>query len=263
VKNSSKSAEQNTFRTMLSAQARSRLLFDRELALDSSENPVYNQKTLEGLISQREVLEKQKAGMIRNIALLIFSMYLVANGQDIEVPWINLRLSDVPGLNSLLGLASTSGLLFLAFAMVSSGAYTGLIEQFTKKLSINGLLDPDILTASLTTQQLFLKIFRVRFHTFQEVHIKPTFEGRLVYNLAIFLPVLILLGMFGAAYLFIGYFLFQHIPNNYFGIGSKALSIGMLFASLFINLASLLPLRQRWQLSELDTPLPDRSAKKV
>lgn len=234
------------FPQRLSAQVRARLLFARESEIDAErEVAVFSDEILEGLVKQRAHFEEQRTAMLRTIIILAFVMFFVSNGQNMVVPYLNIDLASIPGLNALLGFATSFSILMLALTGVNIGAYGGLIDQFSSRRSGNTLVDPDIITASVAPLQLSLKIFRVQFNTFHPVHIVPGGFAAFLYSAAVLSMIMVVMGSALLVCVYTCYFLVVHVPNNYFGIGAKCISFFSLFGAAIISFAANAELKQR------------------
>lgn len=241
-----------------SAQVRARLLFQREVDLASAgDNKFFSKETYDGIVQQRAEIEKQRNGFLRNVFFCIFAMILVSNGQDVTIPVLNMNLASIPGLNPLLSIYAAITIFFSGIFSISVGAYTGLMDQFSIKLTGDSLVDPDILSASKAPQQLFLKVFRVRFNTFHPVHIEPTPFSRFLYHFATFLVLLPLLLIFGFMYIYVTYFSLAHVENDWIGVTSKVIVISTLVISICLHLIADWPLKQKIYVLEPTQPAPE------
>ncbi|MFN3211934.1 MAG: hypothetical protein ACE37M_02400 [Henriciella sp.] len=248
------SENQKHFFDRYSAQVRSRLLFQREVDLASAgENKYYSKETYDGIVQQRAAIEKQRNTFLRNVFFCIFAMILVSNGQDISLPILNVSLASIPGLNPLLSIYAAITIFFSCVYGISVGAYTGLMDQFSIKMTGNSSVDPDILSASKAPQQLFLKIFRVRFNTFHPVHIEPTPFSRIVYYSATLLALLPIMLIFVFMYIYVVYFCLNHVGDDWIGTSSKVITISTLVISLYLHMIADWPLKQKVHLIEPTT----------
>lgn len=230
----------------LSAQVRARLLFAREAEIDAAKAAsVFTDEVFEGLVRQRATLETQRTRMLQAAIVLTFTMFFVSNGQSLTLPYVGIDLASVPGLSALLGFTTSFTLLMLSLCGANIGAYGGLIDQFSRRRAKDGLVDQDIVSASIAPTQLVLKILNARFSWFHTVHVKPYWLGTSIYNLALWSTTTVLLGSGLFIYTYTAYFLITNIPNNYFGIGSKAISLFTLLAALLVHIAVNWSFKQR------------------
>ena len=183
--------------------------------------------------------------MLRTMMALTFLMFFVSNGQSMTIPYFKIDLASVPGLNALIGFANSFTILMIAMTGVTIGAYGGLIDQFAQQRSNNTVVDPDIISASLSPQMLAMKILRVQFNTHHPVYIVPKAIGSFVYGCAVHSVVLAIFGTAILVYLYTIYFLVAQVPNNYFGIGAKSLSLFFLTSSAIISIAANWDFAQR------------------
>lgn len=234
------------FKSRMSAQVRARLLFDREIDIDAAHNVgIASNEFLEKLAKQKFELEKQRNSLISGIFILTFAVFFAANGKDFKVPGLEITLSSVPGVHSLIGLAAAFFILFAQIAGINIGAYSGLMEAISKKRSANTLVDPDIISASVIPFQMIFKILNPNFNTYHVVHIVPQWLGALFYRVSMGLLSLLLLGCVLLIMSYTAYFLAAHVPNTVFGIAAKIAGFTALACTLLLNLAADFEFSQR------------------
>lgn len=223
----------------LSAQVRARLLFDREADIDAANKVgIVTNEFLEKLAKQKFELEKQRNGMLMGIFAMTFLMFFVANGQDMTLPYLNIKLSNVPGLNALIGLLMAFFLLLVQTTGISIGAYSGLMESVAKKRSADTLIDPDIVSASVVPLQMVFKVLSSQFNIYHPVHIVPKRFGSFVYWVAINFIAMLFFVITLLIFAYTGYFLIMHVPNSVFGIGAKAVGFAVMTAAILLNIAA-------------------------
>jgi len=198
------------------------------------------------------VLEKQRTNLARSITLLIFALYLLANGQNIAVPFWGISISEIPGINMLIAFVLSFSFLFFATTSVSIGAYDGLMSQVAKRVAHNATFDPDILKAASHPQQLFVKVFSKRFNSWSGAHIEPYGLGVILYAFTTIGILAVAFLLFAAAYAYAFYFVFNFFPVGIVGNVGKVLVTMVLGVSIIVHLASILPIKNRWVLSERD-----------
>lgn len=250
----------------LSAQVRARLLFDRETDIEAANNVgVVTNEFLEKLAKQKFELEKQRNAMLKGIFVMTFLMFFVSNGQDLTLPYISIKLSNVPGLNALLGLLMAVFLLFAQITGISIGAYSGLMEAVAKKRSANTLIDPDIISASVVPFQMVFKVLNSQFNIYHPVHIIPKRAASLVYWLAVnFIGALFVVTAL-LIFAYTGYFLIEHVPNSTFGVGAKSIGFAVMAAAILLNISADWAFSQKIYTtnsddSQLTTELPSNNA---
>ena len=229
------------------------MLFSRESDIDAIHKlNFFSEETLEKLVKQKFALEKQRDNMLRNIIALAFLMYLVSNGQSMVLPFLKIDLASIPGLQALLGLLMAVHILFAEIAGINVGAYSGLIEEFSKRKSNDTVIDPDLVTASVVPFQMFLKILRVRFNIYHPVHIVPHGFCAFMYAASIFVTMALIFSFIALVYLYTAYFLAFEVPNSYFGIGAKTIGYIALVATALIHIAANWEFKQTVTLGPLE-----------
>lgn len=237
----------------LSAQVRARLLFQRELDIAAGAAvQCFSKETYEGVVRQRAKMEQQRSVFLRNVFFCIFAMILVSNGQDVQVPILNMNLASIPGLNPMLSVYAAITILFSTVYSINVGVYTGLMDQFAIKLTGNSVVDPDILNAAHAPHQLFIKIFSLRFNSYNDVHIQPGVLAHCFYLIAMILVTLLVSAIYGCMYAYVGYFALVHLEDNYVGIAAKVLTIFTMTVSVFLHAAANLSFKQTVYLEPVD-----------
>lgn len=248
-------------RVWQSAQVRGRLLFRTELEIDYQQPPhVFDREVLGGLVEQYNHMNNQRDNLLKGLMINVFAMFLVANGQDFDVPGINLTLSAIPALKPFLLFVAATQMVLCVLIGSSVATYRGLIEEFSIKAADVSPVDPEIITSSILPNWLVIKIFRKKFSFYHDARIKPARATSLIYQFCNASMGIFFFTCIAAVYLFIVGFGLLYVGNDVFSVIVKVVSFMALFVSVVVHFAANIPLPQDedvFQETIESTELPD------
>lgn len=121
---------------------------------------VINEKVINGLIEQRQHLEKQQTDCGKALVILIFLSFVASQGGDIKIPGTGISIAEVPAFLEISLVLSSLYLMWLPYLFLNIQCYDAVLQAITKQLSTKNLIDEDIVVASKLPSQLFLKYAR-------------------------------------------------------------------------------------------------------
>lgn len=153
---------QRFFSLRMSPIMRVSMTFDSEMDLDSF--GIFNKDRFASFVRMQALSEQKRDGFMGRFVILDLVLLLFVFGKPLEIPGINISLSDIPaGLEIATVLSSIFFFLF-ALSFWTWHAYTAIVDQFGIRLGRYTGIDPDFITSSEKYSELWLKMVRKKFN---------------------------------------------------------------------------------------------------
>jgi len=121
---------------------------------------VINEKVIEGLIEQRQYLEKEQTKLYKNLVVLVFLSFIAWQGVNIKIPGAGISIADVPAFLEISLVLSSIYLMWLPYVFINIQSYDAVIQSIVKQITTKNLIDEEIVVASKLPVQLFCKYAR-------------------------------------------------------------------------------------------------------
>jgi hypothetical protein len=213
-----------TSKQKLSSSVRARLLFKREVEIDSIEHSKFNGDYLQRLIAVKDKIDQKVTKLLTSSVLTTFLLYLAGKGIDMNTPLWGLRLSEVPGVLILLSFASSYALAMSAYAFMNSQTYAALIDQVVLQETNDGMIDPELVKCGYQEEWLIFKTLRKDFSFYFPAHIKMGKIGELTNRIIFFLIATIAISPFLAMLIVQPYLSFTLLPTGWVGFAAQTFS---------------------------------------
>ena len=178
---------------------------------------VINEKVIEGLIMQRQYLEKEQTNLGKSLVLLVFLSFVAWQGGNIKIPGTGISIADVPAFLEISLVLSSLHLMWLPFVFINIQSYDAVTQSIAKQLLAENLIDEDIVIASKLPMQLFLKYARDEIVFGRENGFKMSTFGK-IYN-GLLLSLLVLSFTLVFFFLFVSVIIIAHqgLDNGFTG----------------------------------------------
>ena len=214
--------ENQQIRQKLSAMVRGRLLFQREITIDSNGDRRFDRQHLEGLIEIKSQIDLDMAKVLSASATFSLLFYLAGVGDTTGLHIWGVQLSTIPGVLIYLAFLSSFLLVMATVSFMNSQTYSALIDQIILEETKNGLIDVDVFKASLEKEWLIYKIMRRDFSFYAPVHIKMRGVGRFLNGFVYATLIAITTSPFFALMVATPYLSSLYMPDDWIGISIKA-----------------------------------------
>jgi hypothetical protein len=157
----------------LSAQVRARILFGREVEIDTNTGAnLINDEIFLGLLERRQNIARQRDRIVRSIFVMIALVYALGNEWTVQIPGIQVSIENESYLTGAILCFASLGIMQMMVNFGAEQSYDSLIDQIIIKKSKNTIIDPDIIKAAYQDNFLILKVLRKNFNIYHEDTIK-------------------------------------------------------------------------------------------
>jgi hypothetical protein len=178
----------------MSPNMRLRMTLDREIDLDPNEK-IFNHELFSEYRQRHSEALTRQAGLIKAIIWSDAALALFISGRNINIPTLDIGLSDLPVAREVLAISASLTFMFLCVAFTNIQLYEAILQTLAKRKALGSGIDPEFLSSAYLFSEMHLKTNRTKMNLWGVDFFEPGISFRIYYGAITSLMMLSMIGI--------------------------------------------------------------------